>query len=382
MEERIIILQRILPHYRIGFFRKFCQRFPLTKILYGQAAESETLKSINADIEENFIQIRNTYLGQSGKTFYSKAYREISSYKPGIVITGLQLTSLNVYTLFIRKLYKNFKLILWSFGYDPFRGFDPVNNVKDKLRLKLYMKADAVIFYWKKGKEEIEKFTGVQKHFFVAPNTLDTDELIEIKNKFDNSGKDEIKKQMGIETEYHFVYAGRLIYDKQVDILLKAFRLVNIKNSDCSLSIIGDGPEKQNLISLSKKLELKNVEFRGEILDETEVGKWIYASDAFTMPGRLGLSVVHSFCFGTPVISQKKDTYYHGEGISYLENNFNGILTEDGSEESFASAMLKIISDKTFAGELRKNAFQTATGECSIENMLNGFEKAIEYLKR
>lgn len=120
--------------------------------------------------------------------------------------------------------------------------------------------------------------------------------------------------------------------------------------------------------------------FAGEIIDEETVGKWIYISDAFVMPGRLGLSVVHSFCFGTPVISQKKDIYYHGEGIGYIKDGFNGLLAIDGDTTDLAKKMKLIAEDSQLSDRMRKNAMDIIVNECSVDKMISGFEEAIDFV--
>ncbi|MEO6695347.1 MAG: glycosyltransferase family 4 protein [Ignavibacteria bacterium] len=381
MKERIIILQRLLPHYRIGFFRKFCERYVNTKILYGQPRKGESLKNAVEINDKNFILSKNLYFDKSGKVFLTNIYFKIFKYRPDIVISVFNVGNLNIYLLFILKFFLRYKLILWSFGYDPVRGFDPLNKFADKIRLYLSLKADAVIFYWETGRLKISKYSKKTDHYFVAPNTLDTENQFQLKEKFDKKGLDVIRKELGLKNKFHFVFVGRLLEDKQVDLLLKAFKILEDNNSDCSLSIVGDGPQRDNLTKLSKDLNLRNVRFLGEILDEEKTGELIYVSDAFVMPGRLGLSVVHSFCFGTPVISQLKTGDFHGEGVGYIKENLNGYLVEDGSVKAIAGKMTDIISNPELSNKLRAKAFYTAQNECSTENMLKGFDEAMNYVK-
>lgn len=378
MTERIIILQRLLPHYRVGFFKKFCLKFPETKIIYGQPYKDESLK--NSEVtNENFIKVRTHYFGKSGRIFLSNIFYRIFRTDPEIIISVFNVGNLNIYILFVLKFFLKYKIILWSFGYDPVKGFDPKKRFSDKLRLYLSQKADAVIFYWNTGMQEVSKYSKKTNHYFIAPNTLDTDRQFELKEKFDKAGRDEIKKELGIIKKNHFIYVGRMLEDKEADRLLRAFKILEENNQDCHLSLIGTGPELNNLIKLSEELNINNINFEGEILDEETTGKWIYASDAFVMPGRLGLSVVHSFCFGTPIISQRKDKYFHGEGIGYVKDGLNGFLVEDGNIEEIAQMMSKIIHDQTLYFKLRTNAFETVVNECSASKMLLGFEKAISY---
>ncbi|MEZ4689424.1 MAG: glycosyltransferase [Ignavibacteria bacterium] len=170
--------------------------------------------------------------------------------------------------------------------------------------------------------------------------------------------------------------------DKEVEILIRAFSQLDSIKEDVRLTIVGDGPEMDSLKKLTKELGSNNIIFTGEILDEEQTGKWIYISDAFIMPGRLGLSVVHSFCFGTPVISQKKDGYFHGEGVGYIKDGVNGFLIEDGNVNAMSEKLSEIINNPEVTLVLKENAYMTAKNDCSVEKMLEGFEKAIEHAEQ
>ena len=62
--------------------------------------------------------------------------------------------------------------------------------------------------------------------------------------------------------------AGRLVEQKQFDILIKAYRIVHEKHPDWRLVIVGDGPLKENLKQLAKQLSInQKVKFVGEKRD-------------------------------------------------------------------------------------------------------------------
>ena len=376
---RLVILQRLIPHYRKGFFEKINGIFPEAKMIYGQATKTDSLKNA-VDLDKNiFIKVKNLYFGNSGKIFISGMYSFLIRYKPEVIISVFNVGNLNIYILFLLKFILKYKIILWSFGYDPDRGFDPKNRLADKLRLKLSEKADAVIFYWEKGRAEISKHTKKTDHFFMAPNTIDTDKLLKIKSELDKTGVENLKKELGIKEKYHFIFISRLVKEKEADVLIKAFSQLEKKRQDCRLSIIGAGPESESLRSLSESLNVRNIYFMGEIINDEETGKWIYVSDAFVLPGRLGNSVVQAFCFGTPVISQNKE-YTHCEGIGYINEGLNGFLVVDGNINEISERMEQIISDPELSEKLRINAFSTAVNDCSIEKMTEGYTEAINFV--
>lgn len=373
----IVILQRILPHYRLPVFKKIQQKLNNVIVLYGQKQKNESLENALTGDVKNFVEVKNLYFYRFN-IFVSMLYPYLLRLRPKIIVSVVNVGNINLYLLFFLRKLLGFKLIVWSFGYDPKNGFDPMNVFKDKIRLLFYQNADAVIFYWEKGKEIVEKFSKRKEHYFVAPNTLDTDMHLDLKNKFDKKGKDAIKEELGIKEQNHFVYVGRLLKDKQIDLIIKSFQKIP-RHYDCRVTIIGDGPEKSNLFRLVDELNVANIYFTGAIYNPEIVGKWIYCSDLFIMPGRLGNSVVHSFCYATPVLSQKKDYYYHGEGIGYMENGVNGFLANDDDIGHLAEIMMKISENEKLRDSLSINAFRTVEQLCSIEHMIGGVEKAINY---
>ena len=380
MQKKIFILQRILPHYRTGFFIKLNKLYPLLKVFYGNTYKSEVLKNTKNPDGRIFYEVKNTYFHKDGKVFKSSVFGTLIKEKPDIIVSVFNVGNLNIYILFLLRFFMKFKLVLWSLGYDHLTGFHPDKKLTHRIRLYLSQKADAVIFYWDYGKEVVEKYSKKTSHYFVAQNTIDTEMHFALKEKFDLNGKGMLKDELGIKEKYVFIYVGRLIEDKEVDMLVKAYGILQDKIPDSRLIIIGDGPEKSTLEKLSDELKIRNITFKGEILNQEITGKHLYISDAFVMPGRLGNSVVHSFCYGTPVVSVDKGEYFHCEGISYIKPGYNGFLAKDGSTESLAEEMLRVISGEDQAEKLRNNSLKTAKEECSIERMIEGFSKALDSL--
>lgn len=80
-----------------------------------------------------------------------------------------------------------------------------------------------------------------------------------------------------------FVYSGRLVERKAVDVLLRAW--ARMQESAARLAILGDGDERASLEALRDELGLgERCRFFGEIED---VRPWLHAGDAFAFPSRL-----------------------------------------------------------------------------------------------
>ena len=55
---------------------------------------------------------------------------------------------------------------------------------------------------------------------------------------------------------FQFIYIGRLIFYKNIEIILKAFKIVTKEFPNVKLIIAGGGPHKQSLQELTKKLDI------------------------------------------------------------------------------------------------------------------------------
>lgn len=121
----------------------------------------------------------------------------------------------------------------------------------------------------------------------------------------------------GIDSEFFYsgiknlnkpviIIVARLLKLKNIHLVIEALHLANQKNIDFELNIIGDGPEKKNLIDLVYKYNLQhNVKFLGW-LTQAEIIPYLRNSNILAMPsypetlGRVFLEAAASqcICFG------------------------------------------------------------------------------------
>ena len=96
------------------------------------------------------------------------------------------------------------------------------------------------------------------------------------------------------------------------------------------------------------------------------------------MPGALGLSVNHAFCFDTPIVSQKD--VGHGPEVEYVINGETGYLVETGDFAKMAEVMVRYLKDKNIQRNFRRNIRYMVNNVCNIKKMIDGFQEAVEYV--
>lgn len=163
------------------------------------------------------------------------------------------------------------------------------------------------------------------------------------------------KEKLFEEKKIKFLYVGKLIKRKNLDILIKA--LSQIINVEWELNVIGDGPMAKKYIKLVNQLDLSNKVFFLGKKEKKEVFKYMQESHVFCMPSireTLGLVYIEAMACGCITIGTKN------EGIDgIIIDKVNGFLTNANVKE-LTKVILKIInSDVNSKKRISKEAIDT-----------------------
>ncbi len=120
----------------------------------------------------------------------------------------------------------------------------------------------------------------------------------------------ESKKKINKNESCNLIYSGYLIKRKGIDYILNSlYTLINELNfRNVKLTIIGEGPEKSNLLKLSKKLNVDNHVIWKSFLSREEFINEIKNSDIFLLLSNseaFGITVAESLALGIPCIISK-----------------------------------------------------------------------------
>jgi glycosyltransferase involved in cell wall biosynthesis len=161
---------------------------------------------------------------------------------------------------------------------------------------------------------------------------------------FFRPGKSDMKKKLGCQKMV--VYFGRLFYQKNVNELVRAFN--RIGRSDTKLVIIGDGPERKKLESISNKYTV----FTGYVDNKTLL-KYLRAADVAVFPSRgesWGMTVTEAMSVGLPVVASRS-----GEIEEFLGAGRGLILDTDNPDE-LKGKLEMLLNNKKLSKEIGKKA--------------------------
>jgi glycosyltransferase involved in cell wall biosynthesis len=146
-----------------------------------------------------------------------------------------------------------------------------------------------------------------------------------------------------------FIALGRMVKKKGFDVLINAFKEYLQSGRDGRLIIGGDGPERDQLLSLATQPGLDHkIEFAGWVDD---VAGFLSQGDVFVLPSRdepFGIVVLEAMASGKPIISSRT------QGPITILDDQTAYFTEIGNAATITQAMLDVARDKT--GAMKKAA--------------------------
>jgi glycosyltransferase involved in cell wall biosynthesis len=130
--------------------------------------------------------------------------------------------------------------------------------------------------------------------------------------------------------KWHVIFAGRLIKEKNVDILIRSMALVKKSLPEVNCLIVGEGPEDEKLKKLTESLGLEDdIEFTGFLDYIPDLISRFKSSQVFVLPSKregFGMVVVEANACGLPVLVIKNPL---NAAADLIEPGKNGFIAED-----------------------------------------------------
>ncbi|EMI22390.1 group 1 glycosyl transferase [Rhodopirellula maiorica SM1] len=195
-------------------------------------------------------------------------------------------------------------------------------------------------------------------HFQCIPNGVDT---AHFQPKFSDHCESECDGRVIIGT------CGRLSSEKRLDILVRAFGLLQSSHPRTRLHLIGAGPEEQNLRELVHSLGLTNlVEFKGE---QDDVRPALRELDVFTVTSDnegLPYALLEAMSTSLPSIVSAVNELPH-----VVRDGREGFTFQRGNVKDLAAKLSLLVSDSRMRTEFGDNARSRVIKNYSQAESLN-----------
>lgn len=267
-----------------------------------------------------------------------KLYHLVLDYEPDLVFCFLQepIARYLVLKTFCRRI-RRIPVII-SVRIDPKNAF---KTVKRRISKALYNKADGFVFQTNEVMGCFKK--SIQQRGVIIANSID--ELF-----FSNSG-------YSASREKRIVAVGRLVKQKNYQLLVDAFETILPEFRKYTLEIYGDGPLKDDIYDYIVRKGLEdNVKLMGvadNIKDKIEsAALFVMSSDYEGMSNAL----MEAMALGLPCVSTNSAG---GGAASLIKDGVNGFLVPVNDPKSLSEKMKTILSNPVISKQLSENARQS-----------------------
>jgi len=174
---------------------------------------------------------------------------------------------------------------------------------------------------------------------------------------------------------YELLTVGKLIKRKGTDLIIRSLKILEKEGFNVVLKIAGEGPERNSLEILAKKLGLNNVVFLGYLQRKSLINLYkscdvyVHSSYAETFPSviREAMSV------GRPIVVTNV-----GVIDEYLKDGENGFLINKRDEYEFAEAIAKLLSDENLRIKMGLNNRKYAVEKFSVGKVVKQWLEVYE----
>jgi len=372
---RVAIAQEIVPHYRVPFFRKLAA---VPGVQLHLLADKRHAGGSLAPAGEAELDIRQADHRQLGPFFWQpRTLAEAARGAVDVLVMNWNLRRLEQVPALLAARARGVGTLLWGHGYAKHD-----TPAKRAARDRTGALADATLFYTAPVAEAYVARGHRPDRVFVAPNAIDQAPVEAARRAWLDRPADlrAFAAQHGLRPDRTALFVARLEPAKRIDRLLAAFAIVAKTLPDARLVIVGGGPEEPYLRARAAELGIGDaVIFAGPIHDQMALAPWFLNAAVAAFPIDVGLSVLHAFGFGLPLVTSD-DLQRHGPEIVALRPGENGLLYRAGDVEHLAEQMGAVMADPALRARLAEGALATVRepGGYTLDRMLEGFLEAID----
>lgn len=365
---RIRIFQPIVPEYRVALFEGVGKRYGDNVEIWADAGSGQDrsypLENMRYDYSHSFKRF-GLIRWQRGLSLKGLARDDV------IVVCGdvHQLSSL--WIAFKAKCC-GIKVVWWGHHVS-------VGSKKLGIRIRLFFTkwlSDVVLCYTQQGVEWFRS-RGWASPVFATGNTID---MNSVKNAIAAWTPEKLmvfQREHGLEKQEVIVFCSVLRWKTRLDQLLRAMALEDLRQRGTKLVIIGDGEGRATWVKLAQDLGVQDrVIWVGALRDQMKIAPWFLSAKAYVYPGPIGLSIIHAFSYGLPVICHD-NMAQHGPEFEAMADGWTGFTFKENDVDDLVRQIVRLLADEARRQKMSCCAQEIAFERYSMDRMIDNYCAAI-----
>jgi len=368
MIRRVAVVTNVLPSYREGFYDRLFAREDLLVDVYCQARiPGMNLRTIHEKYPERVRLVGALSLRNEALAWQRLPWRRILFGYDVVFVNGNpRVVSHAVAATLLRLLGRN--VVLWTMGHSfRARGFT------EKLRLR-WTRSFKHIFLYTDAEVRSLRGQGFARHDLSAMNNgLDQPKIDRAIASWTAARLDAWRQANGLGTRTILLSCTRLDPKNRLDLLVEALPAIVHDVPDAMWCVVGAGSERGRLESLAREAGVADrVRFVGELYEESELAPWFLSARLLVHPAAIGLTLLHAFGYGLPVVTHSV-AERHGPEFGAFEEELTGRTFREGDAGSLASTVTGLLRDGAARAAIKRHVQDLARHRYNVDVMVERF---------
>lgn len=371
---RTYIQQPALAKYRVGVFRELASRPGIDLQVVHDKVEG--LNNVEPDgFPARHVPSRRLTLAGRTLHWHSAMLEGASAENADVLVMAWNMNYASLVPALLKARRNGVGTVLWGHGYTKIDAW-----YRRWPRERVTALADALLFYnHTHANAFIAAGTDAAK-VFVAQNALDEQPIVAARDAWLARPDDlaRFRQENGLDGREVVLFVSRLTGKARVDLLIDAVPHLLKLRPQAIVALVGGGdakPWQQRADALGVG---HAVRFVGPIYDEPALAPWFLSSGVFCYPSGVGLSIIHAFHYGLPIVTD--DNYaLHNPEIEAMHPGENGLLYRYNDARDLADKLRQLLMDDVLRKSMSSAALATAHDTFNLKTMVDGFEAAIRY---
>jgi glycosyltransferase involved in cell wall biosynthesis len=372
---RVVIVQPVLPRYRLRFFERLAALPGLDLTVLADLATKDPLNQYDA-ARDRFRAVHLPRRQVGPFVVRSALRRRLATLSPGAVVLNCGPRDWSEYRALGWCRRRGVGTAVWNMLHRIGRRrlFTEWHN------RRIGREADLLLGYGQRDlREQTARGTPADK-IVILHNCIDEREVLRARDAVTPRQVDAFRREADLVGKRVVLHVVRLTSLKRPDRTVEAFAAVARRRPEAVLVFIGGGPLEGTIRRQAAGLGLSDrVRFLGPVYDQGRLSLWYKCADVFVMATCIGLSIHHAMAYGVPVITDDDPRTQTAE-FEVLEDGGNGLLYRAGDARDYADKICCILEDPDLRSRLSRRAADCIENEHTLDRMVGNMESALRRL--
>jgi len=364
----VAIITSVLPSYRAGFYDRLFARDDLRVDVYCQPnLPGVNVRTIHERYPDRVHLVKAMSADNEALTWQRIPWRKILFGYDVVFVDGnpRNLSHALAATL-LRLLRRN--VVLWTMGHS-YRA----NSTTERMRL-LWTRMFKHIFLYTDAEVRVLRGNGFVRHVLTAMNNgLDQKQIDKVIVAWDAGRLEAWRRDHDLGNRTILLSCTRLDPKNKFDLMMDVLPIIQRQVPDVTWCIIGDGPERDRLAAKAAGAGFADrVRFIGELYDEHELAPWFLSAHLLVHPGAIGLTLLHAFGYGLPVVTHGSAAR-HGPEFGAFEEKLTGRTFRENNGDSLAAAIIAVLQDVPARSSMKRYVQKVARDDYNADVMVERF---------